>query len=127
LTLENTSWRVETGPAVQGGVPISDNLLVQRNFTNKLAIISETRNASIGGTIVSQEAGVGYNLYQKYDTELTAYGIGGYRFDTHQLVGSIGADVRHMVNSVTYGAIGVQLDINKKAVPMFTATVGVAF
>lgn len=127
LTLETTQWRVETGPAIQSGVAISDDFFIQRNFTNRLAAISETRNASIGGTIVSQEFGVGYNLYQKYDTELTPFLAGGYRFDKHEGVGSIGVVLRHMINKVAYIAPGIQLDVGKKALPMFTMSAGVAF
>jgi hypothetical protein len=128
VTLESTHFRVETGPAIQSGLTISDNLFAQYNFTsNRLAMISETRNASIGGTIVSEEVGIGYNLYQKYDTEITVFAVGGYRFDTSHDVFSVGATVRHMLNKVLYIAPGIQLDFGKKTLPMVTAYAGIAF
>jgi hypothetical protein len=129
-TLETTRYRVETGPALQNGATVSDDFFVQVNLTNGLSIVSETRNAAIAGTIVCQELGLGYNVYQKWDTEVTAYGIGGYRFDTSDPVGSIGVVVRHMLNKTMYVAPSVQYDFGGgkgNTSPLVMASVGFAF
>ena len=124
-TLELAANRIETGPVLQSGLTIADEVFIQHNFSGgKLALISQTENASIAGTIVYQGLGLGYNIYQKYDTEVTAYIAGGYRFDTSKMQGGFGAKVRHMLNKAAYIAPGVELDFSKHTTPKVTAEVG---
>jgi hypothetical protein len=103
-------------------------------LSNRLAIISQTDNASVAGTIVSQGLGVGYNIYQKYDTEITAYASGNWGFsgapagEQNKLYGELGAKVRHMLNGAMYIAPGVAIDLGgKSAIPKVTAEAGWAF
>lgn len=127
-TLENTYDRLETGPVLQSGVTIADEVWIERHFkSNKLALISQTENASIAGTIVYQGAGIGYVIYQKYDTEIVPFAVGGWRFDENHIQGGIGAKLRHMLNKAMYVAPSVEIDFGKKAAPKVGAEAGWSF
>jgi len=128
LTLEKTLWRVQTGPATQSGVTISDDFLVQRNFKTNggWGVLSLTRNAGIAGTVLCEEAGVGFSL-NRYDLEATPFLIAGYRFDTSHIVGSAGAEVRHMLSANSFAGIGAQLDFARKTTPLIRIELGYAF
>jgi hypothetical protein len=125
LTLANTYNRVETGPILQRGLTIADEVFIEHHFkSNKLALISQTENASIAGTIAYQGAGLGYVIYQKFDTEIVPYVAGGYRFDQHKIQGGCGGKVRHMLNKRMYVAPSVEVDFGKKVSPKVGAEAG---
>jgi hypothetical protein len=135
-TLETTKLRLETGPVVQSGATIADEVFIQYNvgMSNRLALISQTDNASVAGTIVSQGLGLGYNVYQKYDTEAVAYVSGNWGFkgaqigEQNKLYVEMGAKLRHMLNKTMYIAPGVAIDLGgKSSVPKITAEAGWAF
>lgn len=71
---------------------------------------SITRNGAVGGTVVSEQGGVGYSLVH-YDTKLTIYGHAGWRFDTRQTYGCPGLRVMKALTPNTYAVVGVELPL----------------
>lgn len=72
---------------------------------------SVTRNAGVAGIIVSEQAGGGL-YYDRYDLELSAGVLGGYRFDTAGPAFTAYADVRKNLTANTFAGtrLGLELD-----------------
>lgn len=89
-------------------------LLPFRASTNSVAqnlsLESVTRNATVAGTIVSEQAGIGYN-YSFHDTRLTGYVDAGYRFDTAQTYVAPGIRVKKALSANTYAGVGLELPV----------------
>ena len=75
-----------------------------------LSCESVTRNATVAGTIVSEQAGFGYNLTH-FDTRLTGYVDAGYRFDTRQAYITPGLRVKKALTENTYAGVGIELPV----------------
>ncbi len=79
-------------------------------FASALSLESVTRNATVAGTIVSEQAGFGYNLTH-FDTRLTGYVDAGYRFDTRQGYVAPGLRVKKALTENTYAGVGLELPV----------------
>ena len=75
-----------------------------------LSLESVTRNATVAGTIMSEQAGLGYNVTH-FDTRLTGYVDAGYRFDTRQGYVAPGLRVKKALTENTYAGVGLELPV----------------
>lgn len=80
------------------------------SFLTNLSLESVTRNATVAGTILSEQAGIGYNLTH-FDTRLTGYVDAGYRFDTRQGYVTPGLRVKKALTENTYAGVGIELPV----------------
>lgn len=80
------------------------------SFLAALSVESVTRNATVAGTIVSEQAGFGYN-FTHFDTRITGYLDGGYRFDTRQGYLAPGIRIKKALTENTYMGVGLELPI----------------
>ena len=110
--LETHSWRIELGPSTQSGVTVSDDFFVQHCQSNGFAELARFRNLGVGGTLLDAAGGVGWTM-QHFDREITAYVLGGYRFDQSKPLGSVGLDGRIMIGNNTFTGIDAGLDFAK--------------
>jgi hypothetical protein len=81
------------------------------NSPTSLSMESVTKNAGIAGTILAQQAGVGFN-YVLVDTKLTAYVDGGYSFLNKESYAEIGIRAKKALTPNTYLGLGLSLDIS---------------
>ena len=77
-------------------------------FLSGLSVESVTRNATVAGTVLSEQAGIGWSITH-VDTRLTGYIDIGDRFDTKQVYFVPGLRVKKMLTSNTFAGTGIEL------------------
>ena len=121
-TLTNTfgatkSFDLWTGAEYVDGVNVAASLGLEykvHSFTNSptaLSLESVTKNAGIAGTILAQQAGVGFN-YTLTDTKLTAYADPGYSFFNKEFYAELGIRAKKALTPNTYAGLGLSLDVS---------------
>jgi opacity protein-like surface antigen len=124
------------GLAYQSGVNIASDFDARYKFavtTNSGVILeSVTRNAGVGGIIVSEQAGVGYYYIPSAtpDIELSAGLLGGYRFDVSQGAFTAYLDARKSLTANTFAGVRLAYEYDGSASPsspVLTAYTGFTF
>jgi len=80
------------------------------SFLARLSVESVTRNATVAGVILSEQAGVGFN-FTRFDTRVTAYFDAGYRFDSRQACVAAGLRAKKALTENTYAGVGLELPV----------------
>lgn len=125
-TFQTDKMNLSAGMDYQNGLNISANLLLEYNAIGKISLESETRNASIAGTIVSQQAGLGLN-FVLHDVKLTLYADGGYDFRDQKPFAEIGSRLKKALTEHTYMGLGIGARISKQPAPVLTVFTGFTF
>lgn len=126
--------------SIQGGdAPLANDLGVSYNvYKQTLSIESVTRSGGVAGALMSEQAGIGFNVIV-HDARLTLYADGGYDLAakdgltakgkaTHpnRMFGEIGLRAAKALTAHTYGFVGVAAQLPKNA-QVFSAGVGITF
>lgn len=124
-----------TSMAYQSGLNFAADLglryrLSKPGAASGFAVESVTRNASIAGTIVSQQVGVSYCLYN-HDIEISGGIDGGYDFQKSSGLFTVFLDARKALTENTFAGLrlGYETDLkNAKAEPpVLSVIVGFKF
>lgn len=110
------------------GVQVSASLGIEYNVYKKISIESVTRNAGIGGVVVSQQGGVGLN-FVVHDVKLTGYLDGGYDFYNKRPYAALGIRAKKALTENTFAGIGMETPITKHGPqsPILTLFTGFTF
>lgn len=125
-TFQAEKGSISAGMDYQNGLNISANLLIEYNAIGKISVESETRNASVAGTIVSQQIGAGLN-FVIHDVKLTLYADGGYDFLDKKPFAEIGSRIKKALTEHTYIGLGIGARISKQPAPVLTFFTGFTF
>ena len=111
-TFNNTRGWVETGVAYQNNIDFASQLelglQIKSTGTNSgLYLISETFNAGIAGTIVSEQIDAGWGLNIK-DTRILFFAGGGYDFPNGKLFPSVGGEVQKRLTENTFAFVRLE-------------------
>jgi len=103
-TVNNQNLAASFGIEILPFHPSTNNLLAALSFE------SVTRNATVAGVIISEQAGAGFN-FTHFDTRLTGYVDAGYRFDARQSYVAPGLRVKKALTDNTYAGVALELPI----------------
>lgn len=93
-------------------------------YQHKLSIESITRSGAVGGTVVSQQFGVGYNITH-FDTRFTGYIHAGYSLDSKRAYAAPGLRVMKALTANTYAGMSLELPFYFKRGAGVTPTISV--
>ena len=85
-------------------------MLIEFQFSKSFSFEGDFRNATVAGTIVSYQGGLGYSMVH-YDTKLTGYINVGYKTDINLPYVAPGIRVKKALTDNTYGMVGLELPI----------------
>lgn len=129
-TFGATNYRgsVLVGADYVQGVNISSSLGLSYDIgKSSWSAESMTRNAGIAGTILSQQAGIGYNIVV-HDTKLTGFLEGGYDFQQDKPYAAVGARILKALTTHTFAGTGLEVHINNHlSTPVVTLFTGFTF
>ncbi len=131
LDLSTGKAELWTGMAYQSGVNFAADLGIRYKLSKPgaasgVALESVTRNAGIAGTIVSQNIGVAYCIYN-HAIELSGGLDVGYRFDEYKPDLSVFLDARKALTVNTFAGLrlAVESDFRHQPLaPVFSVLVG---
>lgn len=110
---------------------LAASFLVEVPVWKAFSIEGNVRNATVLGDVVTAQGGIGYSVV-KYDTKLTAFVDGGYRWDTKQSFVAPGVRVKKALTQNTYAGVGIELPFyvngsNERIVPTYSIFTGFKF
>lgn len=126
LTFQNEKSAFWVGADYLDHVNVSASLGIERAIYKDLSAEFIMRNAHVAGTIVSVQAGVGWNT-TVHDTKLTFYLDGGHDAVNDRLFGELGARVKKALTDHTFAGVGIGARLEKKATPTLTIFTGFTF
>ena len=129
LTFGATNYRgsVIVGADYVQSVNISSSLGISYDIGKGFSAESTTRNAGIAGVILSQQAGIGYNLVI-HDLKITGFIEPGYDFNSRQVYGAIGARLSKALTTHTFAGIGLEEHIGSRvSTPILSVFTGFTF
>ena len=137
------TMEISMGMAYQAGVNIAADFGIRYKFGSSVSgtnagsgffAESVTRNAGVGGIIVSEQVGGGYYYVPEStpDIEMSGGILGGYRFDTESGAATIYADIRKSLTPNTFAGMRLAYEwdaqhVSAQAAPVISAETGFTF